>query len=227
MKSFVTMADHSSFWQNIRSASAAGIRRPLLACFIVASGTVIGAGMVAIPSMIGGTPAMAAPSAAYTPDMDSLLDGRSPGSRRYGWLLDSKPGYGPTNPVERVLSSVRRRPIATGIPNLPFGAPIIPLAAIPDTGIPVDAVTDLGGPGSLVGPGGFGGGPVAGGILPGGGGGNGGNSGGGPGNGGEPDTPIFPVSPVPEPTTWIMVILGFALLGIAMRQRSAAFVTSQ
>ncbi|RYY05240.1 MAG: PEP-CTERM sorting domain-containing protein, partial [Alphaproteobacteria bacterium] len=79
----------------------------------------------------------------------------------------------------------------------------------------------------LVGPEGFGGGPITGGILPGGGGGNGGNIGGGPGNSGEPGTPISPVSPVPEPTTWVMVILGFAFLGITIRRRSAAFVTSQ
>ena len=37
-----------------------------------------------------------------------------------------------------------------------------------------------------------------------------------------PQVPAAPVAPVPEPASWAMMLLGFALMGSALRRRSAA-----
>jgi hypothetical protein len=37
-----------------------------------------------------------------------------------------------------------------------------------------------------------------------------------------PDVPAVPVTPVPEPATWAMMILGFALMGRMVRRKAAA-----
>ena len=39
-----------------------------------------------------------------------------------------------------------------------------------------------------------------------------------------PEVPAIPVTPVPEPATWTMILLGFALIGRALRHRRAAIL---
>lgn len=135
----------------------------------------------------------------------SLFAGRSPGERE-GALLPTK--LAKAGPEERVLSEVRDRD------------PGIGGALPPDPGLLPDAAL----PGSRIGDG-LPGGP-AGGFAP---------FGlpfappGGPGDGFIPGggTPPFvppptnpPVSAVPEPGTWMVLILGFFAVGWAMRHRA-------
>jgi uncharacterized membrane protein YgcG len=134
----------------------------------------------------------------------AILSDRSPGERQGGALAQSKQHLA-TGPTERVLSPVLERP-ATPIPvnldNLPARA---------------QEVID---PGSRTNPGVPGGGNGGG---SGGGGGGGGSGGGGPPGPNPPGPPTPPVvTPVPEPTTWLMMIAGVALLGLQLRRRSAA-----
>jgi hypothetical protein len=60
--------------------------------------------------------------------------------------------------------------------------------------------------------------------LPGNGGTTGGGSGGGNGGTGGGAGPDGPVSPVPEPETWLMLLLGLFAIGNALRYRTAAVV---
>jgi hypothetical protein len=39
-----------------------------------------------------------------------------------------------------------------------------------------------------------------------------------------PEVPVIPVTPVPEPATWAMMLIGFALIGRALRRRGAAIL---
>lgn len=191
---------------------------------MLAGGSLLGSVMIGAAIMVAApgatSSADAAAPATYAPDMDALLDARSPGGRRYGWLLNTKAervAYTSGDPIERVLPSVRRRLLPTGTPGAvpPLGVPIIP-NVVPEPGVPIGEEFLPGGPG----PGGVATPPV-GGILP-------GSGGGGPGGGGsttpEPDTQTPPA--VPEPTTWGMMILGFGVLGIALRRRRSARLVS-
>lgn len=159
-------------------------------------------------------------------DVDSLLDARSPGARRYGWLTDSKPRRLVGPPTERVLSSVRPRIAVPSVPDLP--ASFAPPATIVDG----EPVGPAGIPGTI-GPDGFPTGPVGGGNTPTGPGfvpGVVAPPGGTPNNPGNPDNPPTtpptnpPVQPpvipaVPEPATWAMLVMGFAMLGATLRRR--------
>lgn len=213
-----------SIWRSVRDASIA--RQASVAAGIALLGAT-SVGMVASGDAFSGTaPAGGSTRLAPPSDPDSLFDARSPGVRRYGWLTQSKgPRAGfaevsPESPVERVLTSVRRRP---GPPVAPTGGtPLnIPYAAIEQAIDPSAGPADAGLVLAETGPGGTGGsigtpGTGIGGVLPGGGGGGGGGTGGGgttPGTG-NPQTPA-----VPEPTTWAMLVLGFFGIGAAMRQR--------
>jgi hypothetical protein len=133
-------------------------------------------------------------------DPMSLFAGRSPGERGEGALLPTK--LAKAGPEERVLSQVRDREPGLGNPPPPSIPGMLPDAALP------------GAPGENVLPGGLAGGepcvpfgaPFA---APGG--------PGGPGGPGVP--PTGPVSGVPEPGTWAVLILGFFAVGWAMRRR--------
>jgi hypothetical protein len=136
---------------------------------------------------------------------------RSPGRRGSGALLSTKPERKSAladAPHERVLSTVRQREPASGVP---------PVADNSAPGNPIfDTAPDM---------------PAEGGILP-------GDTGGVvPGDSGPPSDQMigasaFPppydffgvpgagsVSAVPEPGTWAMMILGFAAVGMALRRR--------
>ncbi|QQV76731.1 PEPxxWA-CTERM sorting domain-containing protein [Sphingomonas aliaeris] len=157
--------------------------------------------------------------AAALADPLSVFAARSPGGRAPGALTQTKPSRakGTERPVklaevfpsERVLSNVRtRQPDAfapTGLPDAVFVGPAGDAVPGIDTITPVVPTGDGGVP--IFTPGGIG--PV----VPGGGGGT-----------GEPPPvtppPVTPpVPPVPEPTTWLMMIAGFFAIGHALRSR--------
>lgn len=150
-------------------------------------------------------------------DAGSILSARSPGARQPGALTQTKKKKKVASggrkrdpkgrvPTERVLSGERERPGGFADAPLPFGpsafdglpdTPVVvadnltPLPDIP--GVPVIGLEPVGNPGG-------GGGPVGG------------------GGGGE-NPPPGTVPSVPEPATWATFILGFFLIGTAIRRR--------
>jgi len=155
-------------------------------------------------------------------DPASIFSNRSPGGRAPGALTQSKPHMKPWEPTERVLSPVLDRPGTAG----PADAGGLP-----------EQVADAVGPAAAGGTPGAGGAPVplpipglpgsSGGLIPpgggssGGGSSGGGSSGGGSSSGGNPPPPPPPpvVSPVPEPATWVMMIVGVGMIGWQLRRR--------
>lgn len=179
---------------------------------------------------------------AVLKDPLSLFAERSPGGRAEGALLPTKP------PKERVLSTVRERDPAGTLPGVddPVVAGV-PEAAGPGGPAPEERVLSGergglpggggGAPGGFGGPGGFAPFGGQGGLIP-----EGpptvlgaGPPPGVPGTdtpGGDPNpNPGIPpgpppglldppgVSPVPEPATWAMMLLGFFAIGAALRRR--------
>ena len=144
----------------------------------------------------------------------AILSDRSPGERRSGTLTQSKPHLA-AGPSERVLSPVLDRPanpIPVNLDNLPAralevidpGTSAIPGA--PGNSIAAPPLPIPGLPGS------------SGGVIPP----NAGNGGGTIPPAPPPAPPLQVVSPVPEPATWIMMIVGVALIGQQLRRRQAA-----
>lgn len=137
---------------------------------------------------------------------------------RWGWWSGE-----PESPaLRRERFAPGRTPLARAIPDLALASPpsgagagIIPLGGNVPSAAPVFS-TPAPDPGT---PGGGGGGPGPIGSLPGGGGG---------GGGGSISTPVDPILPpapppppvavVPEPATWAFMILGFGLIGFALRR---------
>lgn len=175
--------------------------------------------------------------AAAWHDPLAVLAGRSPGTRDAGVLVDSKSGSSTalaalgdpgSAPWERVLGPVRYRPdtpLADDFVN--SLAPLPALGDVLDPGLlngPNSAFPPLSGLPALSPPGGgFPSGPS-------------GPRGPGliypadccdtidpgspdPGPGPGPGTPTDPVSPVPEPGTWLMFVLGMLAVGRALRER--------
>jgi hypothetical protein len=145
----------------------------------------------------------------------AILSDRSPGERAAGALVQSKP-HMQVAPTERVLSPVLERPAApipVDLDNLPnrvqeviqpsaTSGPGTPGGNIAPPPLPIPGV-----PGSSGGlipppPGGGGGG----GVLP--------------PPPGPPPPPV--ITAVPEPATWIMMIVGVGLIGLQLRRRRAA-----
>lgn len=152
-------------------------------------------------------------------DPFALLDGRSPGNRDPGALFQTKLAYARNHPAsvgprQRVLSTERVRPPLAG--GAPFGD--TPLGGPSSTFGPFgDALPDIsgGGPPSLIGntaPPFIGGGAS-------------------PANAATPTplpttslptTPLLDAtSPVPEPETWGLLLIGIATVGATLRRRSA------
>jgi hypothetical protein len=153
-----------------------------------------------------------------------MLAERSPGERPEGALANLKPkhvaavheralpkvrGPGPTA-FEALAGPLLSPPLASP-PQLPLYSAVTAGTPIP---VEIAAVT----PGTPGGP------PVLSNIpLPGGGGGGGFTP---PAVvAATPEVPQIPVSPVPEPATWAMMILGFALIGRALGRRPVPATT--
>lgn len=186
-------------------------RAVLLSMFLVASAFPVGGHLM---GLISGQDTAAAIAEVFR-DPLAMIQGRSPGARGEGAMFQTKikstkqrlaavdkAPVGPEGPVERVLPGLRERApdLVTPPPVdtiLPPDSPIGPQGG-PDPlpqGDPGPSPPDLP-PGSPPGPDG----PCCGGptVVP-------------------PDNP--PV--VPEPATWITMILGFGLVGSAIRRKTA------
>ena len=144
--------------------------------------------------------------------MVALLGQRSPGERTQGDLVSDKRRYA-EQPKQRALGKIRPAlpaPFVKALTNpvADFAPAIVQNPLVPSL---VPAAISSQSP-VFVGGGGGGGGP-----------GGGGGGGGAPG-GGTPDGPpgaeVPPVvAPVPEPATWLTMILGFFLLTRALRNQ--------
>lgn len=168
--------------------------------------------------------------------LDAMRD-RSPGSRSAGALSNKGQTAGApaqtvanaaTQPSARALPKTRVRvappvaaaagvPAAAGSPAIGGTPPATTLASIP--------------PGSAGSGGGLGLPPGGGGFIPAPGGGGGGTP--DPGTGTPPpvggEAPPVAAPAVPEPQTWLMMIIGFGLLGSVLRRRrtSTAYVSNE
>lgn len=200
-------------------------RKPVAALWPLLAGglfaTVMGESFISEKSM--------AAMAATLADPASLLDRRSPGERDPGAKFSTKQKHAAApagKPHERVLAAVRDPALLPPIGLPDMGAPVLPplpvFAALPAG--PLGAGFPIGGG---VGPAGFGA-PGIGAPIPWGGGGGGG-SGGTPTPTPTPtstptptptptSTPTPPVSAVPEPASWAMLLMGFATAGAILRR---------
>lgn len=188
------------------------------------------------------TPTMAAPSGMSEiaklaargglDAIDAMLDARSPGIRSPGALTQTKErrvaslkeAFGPK---ERVLGEERVRPAPDSPPAIAYeqGAVVGP-APVGPTALPEGdvAIADLEPlpPAAWIYPPGGGTTPI---IVTGGGGGGGGGSGGGGGGG----TPPVVGGALPEPATWVSLMIGFFAIGFGLRggatRRSAVPLT--
>jgi len=158
--------------------------------------------------------------AAALADPLAVLEGRSPGRRPSGALAQSKPKkqipIGLGKPSERVLANVRSRPfipaaMTKGVGQSPymmvpgiFDAPAATQNALATAVEPTSTANSNGLGGGLL--------PIAPPLL---------GGGGTPVTGPTTDVPA-PVSPVPEPQTWLMMIIGFLVTGQVLRARPRA-----
>lgn len=215
-------------WEVRRKASRFSWRRKALALALMPALALPFAGVVAGSQGGQVTPAVSA-MAIKALSVMALLDLRSPGTRTAGQLTSSKPvqaralprmrSVAPPaqGPQQRALGKIFP-PLTAAIPGsdlvVPFPSPVafnfddLPSAAL-GTAIP-SALSSAAGP--------FG-------VTPGGGGGGG-------GGGASPEQPgavivDLPVTAVPEPSTWFMMIVGFGLCGLLLRRsRSPASSSS-
>ena len=205
--------------------------RPRRAALAVAS-LAISAGLAGAAFFPG--PQGGSALAAAIRDPMAMFAARSPGQRPEGALARTKkrlaststaPPPGAASPTERVLSTGRTRPapIAGDDPVLAGSGPAVVLGNGPP--IVGDAGPVIGG--GALGPAlpAFGSAVPIGIGSPGGGGvgGVGGGGGGGPTTGtpnpGAPAPLPEVTTPVPEPTSWLSMIVGMAMIGLALRRR--------
>lgn len=150
--------------------------------------------------------------------------GRSPGERGATDILKGKAKralakddapIGKPKPAQRALGKTFDDPLVSLVgPLTPAPAvEFLPVDAAPAApAIPALALTVPGGSGGFT--------PVGGGFI---GGGGGGGSGGGGGDGIVPPPPAPPpVAAVPEPSTWTLLLIGFAAVGASIRRSKKA-----
>ncbi len=193
---------------------------------IAAASLAIFAGLLAAAFLPG--PQGGGALAAVLRDPMAMFAARSPGERPDGALTRSKkrlafksavpPGAAP--PTERVLSTGRMRP-APVIAGDPLATVVGPAVALGNP-VPFGSEADPSGGGEF-GPAlpAFGSGASIGiGLLSGGGGVGGGGGNPTPGTPGA-GTPVPEITtPVPEPATWLSMIVGLAVIGAALRRRN-------
>ena len=205
-------------------------QQAVLLAALLAAGLVGGA--VALPNFDAGFAQAAVASLGRRAQVQSslygnlLAKGKGHAVGRAGGLPGGDAAPEPEQPLER-FSSVKPTTRTFSRPEEPALPPVGPLAFA----VPIEPVPTPGAP-SVVFPGGSpggGGGVLSPGLpLPGGGGGGG-------GGGGVIPTPVPLVPPpttsgVPEPTTWLLLLLGFGALGFRLRHHrrdrsSASFLT--
>jgi hypothetical protein len=191
-------------------------------------------GGLAFPSTVN---SMAQPGIEATAGLIAMLQARSPGERGDA-TATSKPrqarvaaaaqagagvGDGEPNKSSRAAALLPGMMTPQSPIDLDSGAALLPLGSVPDQlAAPFATSSPSGISGSEFGQAGPGivfaapsvGGGGAGGI-------------GGPGNGGvtsppgSADVPVVAISAVPEPSTWITMLLGFGAIGLALRRRRA------
>lgn len=162
-------------------------------------------------------------------NMLSLFGERSPGARTAGELVKTKRPI--TYSAADVLAPLGGGEDVAAAPPAAIGGgeapPVLAPAAVAGAPLPV-LIGGLPEGGAIGGPGGgavffpgIGGGGFIGGIGGGGGGGGGVPNPGGtvPQPGGEVVIPPPTVAPIPEPSTWAMVITGFGFIGLALRRK--------
>lgn len=162
-----------------------------------------------------GQSASAAGGLPLAKSLVALLDQRSPGERTKGELARDKQRFA-ARPQQRALGKVRPALPAPFVKALTTPVPDAVQEAVPVAGLTGPLVPDLPLGPSLVSA------PLVlvGGGGPGGGGGGPGGGGGGPGPGPGPGIEVPPVvTPVPEPATWLTMILGFYILARALRRQ--------
>jgi len=175
-------------------------------------------------SEVLGQSASAAGGLPLAKSLVALLDQRSPGERTKAELANDKQRLA-ARPQQRALGKVRPAlpapfvkalttpPVAALVPEVvpvvALNSPLVaPLLSAPIIGSTPAVLVGGGGPGGGVG------GPGGGGVGPG-----GGSS--------PPGTDVVPpvvavVSPVPEPATWLTMILGFYMLARVVRKQRPA-----
>lgn len=123
----------------------------------------------------------------------------------------AKPAVSKARPASKpkVQKATQSRVQTAQITECPTVGPVGTAELSPIIDMPTEALTGFSPSGSS----GFGGG--GGGGFGGGGGGGGGN-----GGGGLPD-PTPPVTGVPQPDTWVMLVAGFGFMGLAIRRRAS------
>lgn len=160
--------------------------------------------------------------AAALADPLSMFAKRSPGERTKAELRQTKLAARPASPFERVLSGTRERPggFNGGTQPAPsFTAPFEPENA-PVMGLPI-AIPEQAPGLAVIGPGPIGGTGIV--TYPIGGGGIGGGGGGTPTvPPGTNNPPTPPIAAVPEPATWLTMLIGFLAIGGLMRQSGIA-----
>lgn len=191
-----------------------------------------GALAVALLTAAGGTPVVLqqladrgydVPTLAPVEKVMALLDARSPGERTEGKLAQSKVSLKKLaenvgQPKERALGKIINpekptmadlaKVVAPPAQTVEVAPPVGPVA-LADV-IPAPAQTTPGGVGGVTGT------PL---LLGGGGvGGGGGSPGGGGGDVPTQPPPAVVQSPVPEPSTWMLLLLGFGVIGSAARR---------
>lgn len=185
-------------------------RAGVLTAGVLVAASVAGFAVTGVPMLAGSASAVAAgvPDAAVI-DPLAVLAGRSPGGRAPGALYQTKPDLFVSVPDEPFAPPAAPSPYA-GLPPAPPPAVPVPLNAAFD--VPFMPPLDVA-PGLPFAPflGGFGGPPFV------------GLWGGGfpslPGGGGGIPAPNPPVtSAVPEPSTWLMLVLGFGVIGATLRR---------
>jgi hypothetical protein len=205
---------------NVRRASVQKINatKARLSVAALVSLAAIASAPLAVSSL--GSQGVALPGLNSAQRLMAMLDARSPGEREKGALIKTKNkqrlAFVPReralgkvfppkpSPVEQLAKVVAPPPPVEVVPPL---VPVIPVAP--------PALADVISPSSLIASA-----PLAFGSAIIGGGGGGGGGGGSP-----PPTSVTPppttvTSPVPEPGTWLMMLLGFGMVGSTMsRQR--------
>jgi len=152
--------------------------------------------------------------------IDAMLDARSPGARVPGALTQTKGRKVSTlkemfKPKERVLSEGRTRPaddepVVLDDPGIFTPVDSVPLPSVDLSDADIEPLHPVAGPRPVPGGGTL---PI---IVPGGGGG-GGSSGGGGGGGTTPGGG----GAVPEPATWVSLLIGFFAIGFGLRGGAA------